>query len=198
MHRRDLLKCSLLTGIAVCSSSLSRAILAGVTGGAVPSSPVFSGAQRQSVQLLADMIIPPTDTPGAVEAGVPGFIESIVGDWYRDGERRIFFQGLLDLDDFCLAREQLRFNDAGEEARVAALVDQQQRASSYQAPSTMSFVPGAAIDPEAPFFKKLKELVVTGYYTSEIGTKQEMAYLPMPMRYDGAYDFAKVGRQWSY
>ena len=54
------------------------------------------------------------------------------------------------------------------------------------------------VDQNTPFFTKLKELTVLGYFTSEVGAKQALAYNPMPMRYDGDYDFDKVGREWSW
>ncbi len=55
------------------------------------------------------------------------------------------------------------------------------------------------VDENTPFFAKIKELTVIGYYSSEVGAKQELAYNPMPMRYEGDYDYAKTGgRQWSY
>jgi hypothetical protein len=53
-------------------------------------------------------------------------------------------------------------------------------------------------DEQSPFFHKLKLLTVLGYYTSEIGSQQELSYNPVPGRYEGDVDFDKVGRQWSY
>ena len=55
-----------------------------------------------------------------------------------------------------------------------------------------------ADDQHAPFFNKIKELTVLGYYTSEVGATRELAYNPVPGKFDGDYDYAKVGRQWSY
>lgn len=198
MHRRDLLKLSGLLGLSAVSGSVSRALAAGVSGKSAAATPAFTAAQRQTVTLLSDMIIPPTDTPGAVAAGVPAFIELIYTDWYHDTERAIFIQGLTDLDQFCIEREQQTFNDASESTRIEALTAQEKIAAEYQSPVSggLSFV--QTDDENAPFFKKIKELVVLGYYTSEVGAQQELAYLPMPGYYDGNYDFNKIGRQWTY
>ena len=46
-------------------------------------------------------------------------------------------------------------------------------------------------------FERLKELTVVGYYFSEVGTKQERRYVPMPGHYDGHYKLSEVGKQWS-
>ena len=47
------------------------------------------------------------------------------------------------------------------------------------------------------FFDTIKQLTITGYYTSEIGMTVEQVYLPVPGRYDGAYPYAEVGRLFS-
>src|SRR3546814_2340406 len=49
----------------------------------------------------------------------------------------------------------------------------------------------AAMNGEIPngasFFEKFRQLVLTGYFTSEIGMAQEREYLPVPGEYHGDY-----------
>ena len=47
------------------------------------------------------------------------------------------------------------------------------------------------------FFGHCRQLVILGYYTSEIGCKQERVYVPVPGHYDGQYPYAQVGRVFS-
>ena len=47
------------------------------------------------------------------------------------------------------------------------------------------------------FFYQMRQLVVLGYYSSEIGCKQERVYVPVPGRYDGQYPYAQVRRVFS-
>ena len=49
----------------------------------------------------------------------------------------------------------------------------------------------------ADFFDKFRQLVLTGYFTSEVGITQEREYLPVPGRYDGAYLYSNVNRVFS-
>lgn len=198
MHRRELLKLSVTLLGAAASASVSRALLAGTEPVAGAASSVFTESERATINLLSDMIIPPTDTPGAVAAGVPDFIATMVSDWYHPGEREIFSQGLAELDVFCLEKEDVPFHQAPEATRLAALQAQEQAAADYQPPPPTKMSYQQPTDENSHFFNKLKELVILGYYTSEVGATQEMAYLPMPGRYDGDYEFAKVGRLWSY
>ena len=47
------------------------------------------------------------------------------------------------------------------------------------------------------FFEAFRQLVITGYFTSEVGIMQEREYLPVPGRYDGAYLYSEVNRVFS-
>ena len=149
---------------------------------AKPSASKLDEAQQHLVAELAELIIPRTETPGAIDAGVPTFIDHIVSDWYTPVERTIFLEGLTTIAS------------AGPARRVAALQSLEQQASSYSPP------PGTSVfgkpDERSPFFFKLKLLTVLGYYTSEIGATSELAFNPAPGRYDGNVDFATVGKQW--
>ena len=197
MHRRDLLKLSAMFGLSTVSAGVSRALYAGITGESGTTKHTFTTEQRRSVVILSDLIIPPTDTPGAVAAKVPEFVEIIYADWYRNTEREIFLQGIAKLNTFCLQKDQKLFNETSEAIQVAALQAQEAIAAQYK-PANGGFSFQQSFDEHTPFFTKIKELVVLGYYTSEVGAKQELIYLPMPGHYDGDYDFKKVGRQWTY
>lgn len=191
MYRRDLLKfSSLLLGGAV-SGSVSNALAAAAPIHSGLGETIFNEGQQVSVALLSKMIIPATDTPGAIEAGVPDFIATIVSEWYNTDERGSFFRGLKSLDEYCLAVDGNAFNNASEDLRLEALRKQEQIAKESHADKDNQHS-----DVDQPFFDQIKELVVVGYYSSEIGAKQEWRYLPMPGQYDGDYDFSQVGRQW--
>lgn len=200
MNRRDLLlaAASTLGGVMIGSPTLR--VMAGGSPAATASRAIFSAEQSHTISALAGMIIPATDTPGAIETGVPAFVEMMVADWYTDTERALFFAGLDQLDVFCRASFGKDFLAANEEQRVAALADAEKQASAYVSPLPGGILGGMSklVDENTPFFAKIKELTVVGYYSSEAGARQELAYNPMPMRYDGDYDYAKTGRQWSY
>ena len=197
MQRRDILKFTALALVGGLSGSLARNVMAG----ALPSNKValklFSEEQRSMVATLAEVISPKTDTPGAIEAGAPAFIEMMAQDWYKDGERKIFFDGLAGLNSYCETQYKKRFIACSAEQRTAALKDAETQAKAYRPPMNLGFL-SKDVDENTPFFTKIKELTVLGYFTSEVGSKTELAYNPMPMRYEGDYDFSKTGHQWSY
>ena len=202
MNRRELLRRTALLIGGVASSSVCQAVLAGVDGRAKIEKPILSAIQRQQCAVLTELIIPETDTPGAIEAGVPHFVEVMVSDWYTNRERQIFIAGLDSLDQFCSEGFDKRFLECTAQQQINALEQAETDSADYK-PESGSHTgdgEGSLLAPKEdegkPFFIKIKELTVLGYYTSEVGAKEELRYDPMPMEY-GDIDFADVGRQWS-
>jgi len=195
MNRRDLLKNTAILMGGIASSSVVQAMLAGVDGRVKIERPIFNWDQKKMTQVLAEMIIPRTDTPGAIDAGVPHFIELMVSDWYTETERAIYFEGLLSLDVYCQKHFSKAFLKSDAEQRIAALEQAEKEAGSYKVPANKNIAKEVE-DENKPFFLKLKELTVLGYYTSEEGAQKELRYDPMPMRYDDM-QLSEIGRQWS-
>ena len=194
MNRRQALQFAAVLLGGVVSPGLLRATAADAVS-ARSDVDFFSPRQRQQLALLAELIIPETDTPGAIEAGVPAFIETMVAQWYNDTERAIFLGGLEQLDRHCEKTYQCSLQSCDRGQQVAALQHFERLAQSYVGASS-PFSPQG--DEQAPFFSKLKELTVLGYFTSEVGIKQALAYNPMPMRYRGDIALAEVGgKQWA-
>ena len=53
----------------------------------------FSNEQGVLISQLSDIIIPKTETPGAREVGVPGFIDKMLKDVYSPEEQKTFMDG---------------------------------------------------------------------------------------------------------
>lgn len=198
MNRREILRIAAVAMGAGLSGSLSQNVMAGLVPTDKPSKAIFDKKFRTKVAVLAEMIMPKTDTPGAIEAGVPAFIEMMVADWFNDAERKIFFDGIAALDAFCKAQFQRDFLACDDAQRIAALKNAEKDAATYKTSAPMFDFSQKYVDPGTPFFTKLKELTVLGYFTSEVGAKQALSYNPMPIRYEGDYDFDKIGREWSW
>src|SRR5688500_11083809 len=173
--------------VAMFGASLFAPIARAATGdvtpisGGPPTAAVFSPQQRALMTALSERVMPTTDTPGAIAAGVPEFIEKLLADWAAPEERTPILAGL----DAVEARSRADFNVAADKATP----EQQDALLTL---SMEDKLPGGK-----DFFEKFRQLVITGYFTSEIGITKERKYLPVPGRYDGAYLYSEVNRVFS-
>ncbi len=130
---------------------------------AAPWAPkVFNAHQNETVVLLSEMIIPQTDTPGAKAAKVNEFIDLVLDD-ANEIERKQFLNGLAWMDGRSQELFGADFVSAAPEQQTALL-------TIVASPKNKAFEDQVGID----FFKAIKALTLTGYYTSEIGMKQEL------------------------
>lgn len=177
MQRRELLKISGLMLGAGVSTSCTNAVLSGAD--LHSSANVTAQQTLDEITVLSELILPATDTPGAIDAGVPNFVSNLLTNWYINTERDSFMAGLAALNKTSQTAQQKNFVAATTEQQTHMLTQLQQNEE------------GKA------FFSQLREAVVVGYFTSEVGATQTLNYNPMPGSYDGAYPIAKVRSHWS-
>jgi hypothetical protein len=124
----------------------------------------FTPMQFQVISRLTDLIIPPTETPGAAAAGVPEYIDLVVNE---DPTLQVTFRdGLQRLDVISESRfANSSFLQLTEAEQVEILT------SLSEAVGQQSVATG-----DAAFFKAVKSLTADGYYTSRIGLLQELGY----------------------
>jgi hypothetical protein len=181
MDRRDLLAgATALLGTEL-ALPLARALAADAAPGFAASHSVFTPEQRSLLAAISERIIPTTDTPGAIAAGVPQFIEMMVADWYETGDRDDFLNGLGVVEGHARVQFETGFTQLAPEEQDQVLTLAMQ----------------GRIGGVGGFFGHCRQLVILGYYTSEIGCKQERVYLPVPGHYDGQYPYAQVKRVFS-
>ncbi len=119
-------------------------------------------AQNETVITLAELIIPQTDTAGATKANVNRFIDAVIAD-ASAADRQKFVDGLGWLDTQSLRDAGATFARASAAHQTALLT----AISTNKAPSSTEQV---GVD----FFNAIKSLTITGYYTSEVGMREEM------------------------
>ena len=173
LSRRGLLGAAAFVTIfgSALIAPLARAVETGLTGGFTASRKVLNPAQRAVLEAAS---VPTTDTPGAIAAGVPDYIELMLADFFTAQARDNFIKGLD-----ALAAHSTGFAKAKPADQDAALT---------------ALMTGKVTAAPSDFWPSLRQMVLTGYYTSETGVTVERSYLPVPGEYDGHYPYAKVGR----
>lgn len=182
VSRRDVLA-ALLAGGALASvwSSAGAALMLDKAGAGAAANPGLDAAAMAVLDAAAQVIVPTTDTPGAREAGVPVFIDALVARWMTADEATLFRDGLAGLD--ASARQRFKRGYAQCSPAEAAELMQELRAASPYGGRTFSLT-DRILDPKAPFYLRLRDLVVLGYFISEQASSTELRYLPVPGKFE--------------
>ncbi len=172
--------------LAACSKEADRPA---PSAEATYSNTLFTATDVAYLDEIADTILPETDTPGAKAAGVGPFIALMVLDCYYPADQEIVRKGLVTLNEECMNETGKAFMAATPAERLALLTRIDDEAQHY----TWNRKDG---DP-AHYFRLLKELTLTGYFTSEIGYTQAMRYAETPGRYDPCAPYAEGETAWA-
>lgn len=186
MERREAIKrtAAIMGGVIFAPSILG--VLSGCTATDDPWNPVlFDRNQAALTKALSETIIPETDTPGAIEVGVPGFIEKMVHEVYTEEQRIAFLEGLDLFASECVKTTGRAFTDLSSDEELEYALE-------------MNRIALADLSVAVPhFFLVFKELTMVGYFTSEVGATQVLRYAAIPGFYDGCMPFEEVGRTWA-
>src|SRR5947207_6503544 len=123
---------------------------------------VLTPRQNEAVIALTELIIPATDTPGAKAALVNRFVDHVLST-ADASQRSEFIRGLTWLDDRCRAR-------VGKDVAGASAAELTALLTPLAADGTAPAEDGPGI----AFFRAIKSMTITGYYTTEIGFRQEL------------------------
>lgn len=175
MNRREAVqRIALLMG-----GALSAPVMAGVMGEKLYDGPSVNVTAEQEALLaeVADVIIPTTSTPGAKAAGAEKFIVRVMRDCFPLKDQEAFYNGLTRLNTesknkFGKSFEQLPLLQKNEMVKLTTTTDKD-------------------------FFRRMKELTVTGYFTSEIGATQALEYLPIPGRFEACVPLKPGQKTWA-
>lgn len=186
MNRRDTIKL-LLSGSVVsglmflpgCSDDTSQMLEAAGAGklpgyGRTPeemehdarlmSETFFTEHERKKIDVLVDIIIPADDVSGsATDAGVPDFIEFMMKDF--PGFQNRMRGGLMWLDHECNKRFEKDFLGCSHDQRIQVIDD---IAFPDEVDENLNYA--------ASFFTSLRNLTVTGFFTTAIGF-EDLGYL---------------------
>jgi len=176
--RREFIRAAALLGAALGTPGC-------VTTAALDPSAAPTDRQLAMLREASQIVIPRTDTPGAGDAGVGEFVALALAHGLEDSRAPLSPQGREFAPPAMLRADgALRYVDWLEGALAAGWLeaDEAARASRLAALDAAAFAPAAAAHP----WRKLKALILTGYYTSQAGGAQELHYSAVPGRFDPA------------
>jgi len=184
-RREALRKTALLMGAAVSASALSGILQGCKAAPELTYTPsFFTEDQARIVMEVAEIIIPKTDTPGAKDAGVPGFIDTMLKDCYKKEDQDRFIAGLTAFDEEAKKAYGDSFIYCKPEQQVE-LVTKTHAAALTEAKENK--------EAKRPFILMAKELTLLGFFTSEPGATQVLQYVAVPGSYKGCIPLTEAG-----
>lgn len=170
MHRRDLLR---LLGATAALPFLPRSAEAAIAlgkrvhEGSEHGPRLLNDDQAALLNVVCEMIIPRTDTPGALDAKVPAFIEHMLVVWYPADQRDRLLAGFKAIDTAA----------GGSFARLAP-TDQV---------ALLTRLDQGKGDPGSAEWgvRQIKSLTIYGYFTSELVVKTVTKDPVIPGKFEG-------------
>jgi hypothetical protein len=170
---------------ALCGLALSGDILAAVAAPGNGGAPELLTREELALTgVLAELILPQTDTPGALAVGAHRTVDHLLKACVPEAEQAAFRAGLGRIEVIAQSQGGKRFGSLPHARQVALL----HAIDNGAAPFT---------DEDRRFFRQLKGYVAFAYYTSEAGASRELAYLPIPGGFTGNLKLTRSTRTWA-
>lgn len=148
---------------------------------------IFTKSQVRLMNEVADTILPSTDTPGAKAAKVGQFMAVIVSDCFDGEHQKRFLDGLAKLDTDSKGRYGKTFLKCSSKLRHDHLAELDAEQKAYYRTKKK--------EDHDHYFRVIKDLVLWGYFTSEIGSTQALRFVEYPGKYT-TIDYKKGDRAW--
>ncbi len=207
MNRRDLIKqIAILTGAAVIGADLFLSGCKTSTAGKI----VLNETNLKLLAEIAETIIPKTDTPGAKEAKVAEFMNTIVSDCYATTHQQAFTDGLKTLEEKCKKVNGKSFIDSDAKQRHDFLVTLEKEAKEFnikvddenkkarETAKQKSWKDDVDfVSTPRHYYTSIKQLTLWGYFSSKEGMTKALRYNPVPGKYDGSDPYIKGEKAWA-
>lgn len=181
-HRREVLRrLTCLLGGAI-SGPAALAVLHGCSAKDARQTwkpKFFVGSETQVISAIADIIIPKTDTSGALDANVPAFIDCVLADVYAAEAQQRFHSGCAEFA-------------AVAGAHGKTFLEQDRSAQTSTVKQALQAALASERRQQQPFILTARELVLLGFYTSQVGITENMQYEAVPNFYRGRVPIAQM------
>jgi hypothetical protein len=156
----------------------------------------FTMEQAETVMEIVDTTIPTTaNAPGAKELGIPAFVETMVNTVYTIKEKTTFMNGLDAFGKECVEKMGDPFSQLDPNKKLSFLMQKnKEMQDKYREIEYDDTIAGK----EYPFYWRIKELTLLGYFTTEVGATKVLQHKLVPGQYQGCITLQEAGgRTWA-
>ena len=169
-------------GGASTSPEMAERLAAVTTRGArLRPGHILTEGEFDLVRLISELVIPETDSPGAIGAGVPEKIDRMMDHWAGETTRTAWRAELAALQSEAQSRHGAAFQSLSPE-RQNALLETWDR---------------TRLRDETSAWRDIKDMVLDAYYMSRAGATEELRFEIAPGAYHGCLSMTEVGRAWA-
>ncbi|MGE7137503.1 gluconate 2-dehydrogenase subunit 3 family protein [Luteibacter sp. NPDC031894] len=183
MNRREWLKSMSALAVGVIAGPSLLAVFDAHAASQKPDAKpqFFNPAQYSLVGAVSDIVIPRTDTPGAVDAGVPLFIDQMFKAVYSKDDQKRYLTAMAAFDK-AGGKPFLQLDEAQRKALVTRLHKE-----------ALAVPKGGTLSPAADFVLMSKKLTMLGFFLSQPGCTQVLQYAPVPGAWKGDIPLTEAG-----
>ncbi len=196
MNRRTAIKNSaLLAGVSASGLALTALLQSCQQQSRLDWEPIFfSAKQAETVSAITDMILPKTDTPGALDLNVDIFVDLMCKKHLSPEDQSHVLTGYDDFEKVTKDMYGKRFTALSQEEKSEVLKKVGAESNKFN-----PAVWGSPLGKQEPldFYRRVKQFTLVGYYTSEEVGKNILVYDPIPGEQKGCIPLEDVGKAWT-
>lgn len=144
----------------------------------------YTQDEYKLISLLANLIIPDTDTLGALSIGVPKMMDTLYSEWASTQSKEKHNKAISEVNQVLDSMLGENYLTASADKQLATLTKFDQLAFSTNPKGAWSY-------------RSIKSLIARFYYLSEEGATKELRYELVPGRWEACVPFEKIGRTWA-
>jgi len=164
----------------------------------------FTPSQGYMITQLADIILPGTDIPGALDVFVPEFMDKMLNDIAPEDKRNIIKEGANAFEkEFqnVYKKDVLKGSKEEYEKLLKKYFDisEAEKAAVYKLQNTEESLSEDELNTYLiyKFLLAVREYTLFGYYTSELIGETVLSYDPVPGSWESCIPIEDVGNSWS-
>lgn len=141
----------------------------------------FSTHQATVIGELAETILPKTKTPGAKDLKLDQFIDHLIKKILSHADQQLFLAGMEAFETACKEMNGKSFMNCSSDQRNKLLTKLEQETAKVP-----GSIWGFSLEKDArpvPFYRRVKDMTLLGYFTSKEIGKEVLVYNPVPGKY---------------